>query len=62
MRVERPAIMGGTSGRLLAMLAQAKLAKSIYYRWSLTKAFRHLNLICGGDRGNANDQAGKPSH
>src|SRR5438309_5167778 len=62
MRVERPAIMGGTSGRLLAMLALAKLAKSIYYRWSLTKAFRHLNLICGGDRGNANDQAGKPRY
>src|SRR5437870_1345161 len=51
MRVERPAIMGGTSGRLLAMLAQAKQAKSIYYRWSLTKAFCPVNLVCGGDRG-----------
>src|SRR6267378_3214476 len=62
MRVERPAIMRGTSGRLLAMLAQANRAKSIYYRWSLTKAFCPVNLVCGGDRGNANDQAGEPRH
>src|SRR5712692_4710 len=60
MRVERPAIMWGTSGRLPRMLAQAKTAKSIYYRWSLTKGGTALNLVCGGDRGNAHDQAGKP--
>src|SRR5256886_4004891 len=51
MRVERPAIMRGTSGRLFGMLAQAKPAKSIYYRWSLTKGLCPLNLVCGGDRG-----------
>jgi hypothetical protein len=45
MRVERPAIMRGTSGRLLAMLAQAKRTKSIYYRYSLTKALCPVNLI-----------------
>src|SRR5437867_4116033 len=61
MRVERPAIMKGTSGRLFAMLAQARRAKSIYYRWFLTKGMSSLNCS-RGDRENAHDQAGQPRH
>src|SRR5438309_9292525 len=62
IRVERPAIMRPTSGRFLGMLAQAKTAKAIYYRWFLTKERGALNLVSGGDRGNANDQAGQPRY
>src|SRR5438309_5784359 len=51
IRVERPAIMRATSGRFLGMLAQAKTAKAIYYRWFLTKERGALNLVCGGERG-----------
>src|SRR6266536_1328904 len=50
MRVERPAIMRGTSGRLRATLAQPKWAKPIYYRWFLTKCGTALNLVRGGVR------------
>jgi hypothetical protein len=41
MRVERPAIMGGTSGRLAAILTQPE---TIYYMPALTKDWGPLNL------------------
>src|SRR5207302_1938742 len=50
MRVERPAIMRGTSGRFDRMLAQPKTPKSIYYRSFLTKYGGALNWYGGGDR------------
>src|SRR3989440_8229404 len=60
MRVERPAIMRGTSGRFDRMLAQAKTPKSIYYRSFLTKCRAALNWYGGGDSENADDQASQP--
>src|SRR2546429_4918279 len=60
MRVERPAIMRGTSGRFDRMLAQAKTPKSIYYRSFLTKCRAALNWYGGGDSENADDQASHP--
>src|SRR2546430_539916 len=59
MRVERPAIMRGTSGRLFRMLAQAKTAKAIYYRWFWKKGGGAINWVAGGDRGKAHGQAGQ---
>src|SRR5258708_30665730 len=58
MRVERPAIMRGTSGRLGAMLAEPG---GIYYRSSLTNWRAAVNFTAGGKK-NTNIKQGRRAH
>src|SRR5437867_7304353 len=62
MRVERPAINQAPFRSLAGTLAQPLQAKSIYYRLSLTNPGVPVNLVSGGERRDADDQAGEPRH